>query len=63
MKTKQQLIDEIRASKAEYVCYGGDSDLNIPVKRDDAIADIEAMDDELIGDGDWFECDENGNGI
>ena len=59
MKTAKQMADEIRASKSEYVTYGA-SDLGIAVKREDAIADIEAMDDEMIGDGTWYECDSEG---
>lgn len=59
MKTAKQMADEIRASKSEYVTYG-ESDLGIAVKKEDAIADIEAMDDEMIGEGTWYECDEDG---
>ncbi len=57
-KTKDQLIKEIEASKSEYITYGGDGK---PVKRKDAIKDIKSMDDDIIGDGDWEECDEHGN--
>jgi hypothetical protein len=59
MKTAKQLADEIRASASLYVTYG-DGDLGIPVKMEDSIADIEAMDDEAIGEGTWYECDEDG---
>ena len=60
MKTKKDLLEEIQASKSEYVTYG-DSDIGIPVKREDAITDIESMDDIQIGEGTWFECDKEGN--
>lgn len=59
-KTARQVADEMRASTSEYVTYGY-SDIGIPVRRVDAIADIEAMDDDAIGDGTWYECDEHGN--
>ena len=59
MKTAKQLADEIRASNSEYVTYG-DGDIGIPVKREDAIRDIEGMDDEQIGEGTWYECDGTG---
>lgn len=60
MKTAKELADEIRASKSEFVTYGY-SDLGMPIKKEDAIADIESMDDEMIGDGTWYECDKDGN--
>jgi hypothetical protein len=60
MKTARQLADEIRASDCEYVTYG-DSDIGNPVPKEEAILDIESMDDEMIGDGTWYECDSNGN--
>jgi len=56
---KEMLLAEIRASKSAYVTYG-DGDLGIPIERMAAIADIESMDDEQIGDGTWYECDETG---
>lgn len=59
-KTAKQMADEIRASKSAYVTYG-EADLGTPIKREDAIADIEAMDDEMIGEGTWAECDEHWN--
>ena len=59
MKTVSQLLAEIAASKSKYVTYGA-SDIGIPVLREDALADIASMDDEQIGDGTWYECDENG---
>ena len=54
MKTVAQMVAEIKASNSAYVTYG-ESDLGIPVKRTDAIADISAMDDEMIGEGTWAE--------
>jgi len=60
MKTRSELIEEIEASKSEYVVYG---DMITPVKKEDAIEDIECMDEELIGDGDWTECDAQGKFI
>jgi len=59
MKTVKELVSEIGASDSEYVTYG-EGDLGIPVKREDAIADISSMDDEMIGEGTWYECDETG---
>jgi hypothetical protein len=52
-KTAKQLADEIRESKSEFVAYG---DLSIRVRREDAITDIESMEDEVIGEGTWIEC-------
>lgn len=57
MKTAKQLVEEIRASKSDYVMYGGS---DVVVKKEEAIRDIKSMDDDMIGDGDWCECDENG---
>ena len=59
-KTAKELAEEIMASTSKYVTYG-DSDLGIPVLREEAIADILGMDDEIIGEGTWYECDEDGN--
>jgi hypothetical protein len=58
-KTAKQMADEIRACKSTYVTYG-ESDLGMAIKKEDAIADIEAMDDDMIEDGIWYECDANG---
>jgi len=60
MKTKKDLLEEIKASRNDYITYGA-SDLGIPIRREDAIRDIASMDDESIGEGDWEECDSNGN--
>ena len=60
MKTAKEMAKEIEASSSEYVTYG-ESDLGTPVKREDAIADILSMDDDMIGPGDWAECDSEGN--
>ena len=60
MKTAAQMVEEIKNSESAYVTYGY-SDLGIPVGKEDAIADIGSMDDEQIGDGIWYECDENGS--
>ena len=60
MKTAKQMSDELRASNSVYVTYG-ESDLGIPVERERAIRDIEGMDDEIIGEGTWYECDEAGH--
>ena len=59
MKTVAQMIAELSASDSKYVTYG-ESDLGIPVLREEAIADISSMDDEQIGEGIWYECDEDG---
>ena len=60
MKTAKQMANEIALSTSDYVTYG-DSDLGIPVKKEDAISDILGMDDEMIGEGAWYECDSQGN--
>lgn len=52
MNRKQEMIEELKASRAQYVGYG-ESDLSYPVLREDAISDIEGMDDEMIGEGTW----------
>jgi hypothetical protein len=59
MKTAKELASEIAASKSDYVTYG-ESEIGLPVKRADAIADILAMDDELVGEGTWYECNSQG---
>jgi hypothetical protein len=58
--TVKELIDEIRVCNTEFVTYG-ESDLGIPVSKEDAIADILSMDDDQIGEGTWFPCDSEGN--
>ena len=55
MKTVQQMVGELKASDSAYVTYG-DSDIGIPIKREDAIRDILSMDDDMIGEGTWYEC-------
>ena len=62
MKTAKEMVAEIGASKSAYVTYG-ESDLGIAVKREDAIADISTMDDEMIGEGTWYECNSKGKVI
>jgi hypothetical protein len=58
---KELILNEIRKSKSEYITYG-DGDLGLPIKRLDAIADIESMDDEMIGEGAyWCECNSQGD--
>uniref|UniRef100_A0A6M3LX41 Uncharacterized protein n=1 Tax=viral metagenome TaxID=1070528 RepID=A0A6M3LX41_9ZZZZ len=59
MKTKKDLLEEIKASRSDFVTYG-DGDLGIPIRREDALRDIASMDDDQIGDGDWEECDPRG---
>ena len=59
MKTKKEMMEEIEASRSDYITYG-DGDLGIPIRREDAIRDIASMDDESIGEGDWEECDSTG---
>jgi hypothetical protein len=62
MKTKTTLIQELIAAKnagVNFVTYG-DGDLGMPVEIDDAIEDIKSMDEDMIGDGTWYACDENG---
>lgn len=60
MKSAKEMVAEIEASKSDYVTYG-ESEIGIPVKKEDAIADILGMNDEMIGEGAWCECDKNGN--
>jgi len=60
MKTAKEMAAEIEESKSEFVTYG-ESDLGMPIKREDAIADILALNDKIIGDGTWYECDSEGN--
>ena len=60
MKTKKDLLEEIEASRSDYITYG-DGDLGIPIRREDALRDIVSMDEESIGKGSWEECDSNGN--
>ncbi|MBW2993930.1 hypothetical protein KY315_00745 [Candidatus Woesearchaeota archaeon] len=60
MKTVAQLLDEIKASKSAYITYG-DGDIGVPMKKEDALADIASMEDHQIGEGTWYECDEDGN--
>lgn len=63
MKTANDMVKELIEAKNSgvlYVTYG-ESDIGIPVEIDDAIADISAMDDEIIGEGTWYECDDHGN--
>lgn len=59
MKTVKEMIIELEASDSEYVTYG-ESDLGIPILREDAISDISSMEDEQIGNGTWYECDSKG---
>ena len=59
-KTVAQMVAELKTSKSEFVSYG-ESDLGISISREDAIIDIQGMDDEQIGEGTWYECDANGN--
>ena len=58
-KTAKQMAAEIQACNSAYVTYG-ESDIGSPVLREEAIADILSMDDEMIGDGIWYECDAEG---
>jgi hypothetical protein len=60
MKTVAQMVDELEHSKAEYVTYG---DCETSVRREYAIADIKTMDDDQIGEGDWYECNAEGQVI
>ena len=60
MKTAKQMLIEIKKSDSEHITYG-EGDLGVPILRTEAVTDILAMDNETIGDGTWYECDENGN--
>lgn len=65
MKTVNEMIQELKAAKnlgVNFVSYGY-SDLGMPVDINEAISDIQQMDDELIGEGTWYACDHNGNKI
>ncbi|MFZ4525659.1 MAG: hypothetical protein ACOYOE_08950 [Chlorobium sp.] len=62
MKTKAEMIDileDARQRGVQFVTYG-DGDLGVPVAIDEAIKDFEAMEDQQIGEGDWFPCDNAG---
>ncbi len=62
MKTKAELIDALenaRRQGVQFVTYG-DGDLGVPVAIDEAIKDFKTMEDQQIGAGDWFPCDEVG---
>lgn len=50
MKTKNQMIEEIKASSCLFVRYG--KNLDMIIKKEDAISDISSMKDEAIGD--WY---------
>ena len=56
---KEEMLAELRASKAKYVTYG-DGDLGTPFTRASAIKDIESMDEDSVGEGTWYECNEKG---
>ena len=58
MKTKQQLLDELRASRANYISDGVSGDI---MTLSDFVEEVKAIRDELIGNGDWYEVDEDGN--
>jgi len=60
MTRKEDMIKEIEASTSEFVTYG-DGDLGIAVSKVDAIQDIKSMDEDSIGDGTWYECDQKGD--
>lgn len=65
MKNVNQMVQELNEAKAQgvnFVSYG-DSDLGMAIEIDDAIADIKGMDDEMIGAGTWYACDESGQEI
>jgi len=51
--TRQEAIDFIRASEATGFRYG---DLSYVTEKEDAIKDIELMEDEAWNDGEIFEA-------
>jgi ABC-type tungstate transport system permease subunit len=55
---KQEMVEAIQASKSEFVSYGDDG---VSVRREDAIRDIQAMDEDAFGNADFYECDSEGN--
>ena len=57
MNRKEEMLSEIRASDSIFISYG-DGDLGKPIKRIDAIKDIESMDEDSIGEGTWQDEDE-----
>ena len=57
--TKRELLDQIRSCPAAYVSYG-DGDLGKAIPRQEAIKDIESMDEDSIGEGTWYPCDKDG---
>lgn len=56
---KIQMMAEIEACPARFVTYG-DGDLGVAVEKNQALADIDSMDPESIGEGTWYPCDKNG---
>jgi len=55
MTRKNEMIDEIKAAKATgttHIWYGNVENAE-PIPIDDAIADIDQMDEAVIGDGSW----------
>ena len=62
MKTVNDMLAELALAKLDgvkFVTYGH-SDLGVAVPIVDAIKDIASMEDEQIGEGTWFACDEHG---
>ena len=51
--TRKEALDFIKSSEAEGVRYG---DLGYVTEKEDAIADIESMEDEAWGDGEVYEA-------
>ena len=65
MKNVNQMVSELIEAKnqgVEFVSYGGGG-LGMAIEIDSAIADIKNMDDEMIGEGTWYACDEHGEEI
>ncbi len=56
---RKESIECLKKMDVQYVTYG-DSDLGMPVKKEDAISDWEQMEDEMWGEGTWYVCDGEG---
>jgi hypothetical protein len=64
-KTAMEMLSELIDAQergVKFVTYG-DGDLGVPVTIEDAIDDVAQMDDDMIGNGFWQECCENGQPI
>lgn len=59
MTRREKALSWMKESKSKFFTYG-ESDLGMPIPREQAITDIEAMEDLSFGEGTVEECDEKG---